>query len=117
MKKELEQLIFEGKLTDSIKLLNRTWTLQTNSVDDNREVAKKVNTDNDNVNLLNFKIDCVARSLVSIDDIVLESYKEKSEFVSKLPLVIVDKLFDTYNKLTKKLNESFNEEAAEELKN
>ena len=117
MRKELEQLIFEGKLTDEIEILGKKWVLQTITVDDNREIAKKLNTGNEGVNILNFKIDSVARSLVSIDDIVFNDYKEKSEFVQKLPLAIIDKLFAVHTNLINKLDNSFNEETMEELKN
>jgi len=117
MRKELEQLIFEGELYESIEIMGKTWTLKTIGVTENQELVKKINTSNDNLNYLILKVECVARSLMSIDDVILDDKKEKFEFVNKLPLAVVDKLFEVYNRLLEKLNKNLSDEDVEEVKN
>lgn len=117
MKKELEQLIFSGKITDTVEILGKTWTLQTVDIAEHTEVVKKLNDKNTNLNLLILKQNMISRALVSIDDIILDDKKEREEFVSKLPLAIIDKLFLKYNDMTERLNKALDEEDIEEIKN
>lgn len=117
MRKELEQLIFEGELYDSIEIMGKTWTLKTIGISNNQEFIKRINTNNEALNVMILKVECVSRALVSIDDIVLDDLKEKQEFINKLPFQIVDKLFKVYDGLMVKLNKSLEEEEIEEIKN
>lgn len=117
MKKELEKLIFEGVLTDTIKIWGKTWTLQTINISDRMDLSKKINSDNDNLNLLKLKVELIAKSLVSIDDIILDDIEEKLEFVNKLPLAVIDKLFSKFDEMTTTLNKTIDDKDIEEIKN
>lgn len=117
MKKELEQLIFSGKITDTVEILGKVWTLEIIDITEHVSIVKKLNDKNNNLNLLMLKQNMIAKALVSIDSIILDDEKEKEEFVSKLPLVIIDKLFEKYTEMTNKLSKSLDEEEVEEIKN
>jgi hypothetical protein len=117
MRKELEQLIFSGILTDTVEIAGKLWTIQTISITEHTDVVAKLKGDNNTLNLLALKTNLVIKSLKSIDDIVLDDEKEKTEFVKKLPLPIIDKLFTTYDALVDKLNKELTNEDLEEIKN
>ena len=117
MKKELEKLIFEGVLTDTVKIWDKVWTLQTINIEDRIDLSKKINSDNDNLNLLKLKVELVTKSLVSIDDIILDDIDEKLEFVNKLPLAVIDKLFSKFDEMTATLNKTIDDKDIEEIKN
>lgn len=117
MKKELEQIIFAGKITDTIQIMGRVWTLQTIDITEHTEVVSSLNAKDENLNGLKLQIGIVSKALVSVDDIVLDDQKEKEEFISKLPLAVIRKLFTKYDEMMNRLNNNIDEETIEEIKN
>lgn len=118
MRKQLEQILFLGKLTDTIEILGKTWTLETVPFKEQLNVIKKIQGyKEENVSNLVMQQEYITLSLVSVDDVEFENIEEKREFVSKLPMAVVSKLFVKFLEMNEKLNGEINDKETEEIKN
>ncbi len=117
MRKELEQIIFLGKLTDTIEIFGKVWTLQTMTFAEQADVVRKLNSTDDATNILSMKKQVIKKALISIDDIELNNEDEKEEFIDQLPVAVIDALFGKYDDMSKQLNDSITPTEQEEIKN
>ena len=117
MRKELEQIIFLGKLTDTIELLGKTWTIQTLPFSDQVILQQFVGNGDKQFDLMGYKKAVAKKCLVSIDDIEFKDDEEKEQFIENLPMVIVDRIVMKYQQLDQQFNKQFDDTDTEELKN
>jgi DNA-binding HxlR family transcriptional regulator len=115
MRKVLEDLIFIGSIKETIDLFGKKWTLETLNSDQQLEVMTITGNYDTLTRIYAIKNEILARSLKQIDDIPLVDYKETLEFINKLQSPVVNKLYENYEKLVAKQNESLKE--LDEVKN
>lgn len=116
MRKELEQIIFLGKLTDTVEIFGKNWTIKTLDFAEQADLQQYLGKNENDFNVLGYKKAIVKKCLVSIDDIELEK-DESEEFVSRLPMAVIDKIVIAYQKLNEKFTESITDQDTEEIKN
>jgi len=120
MRKALQEIIFLGRLTRNVKILGKTWTLQTIDIDEHMKAVKQINLndDNNNFTLLLLKRKLLERAIVSVEGIEIKD-DEREEFVSQLPITVINLLFDEYNKLNEefKIENEDEKKLVEEIKN
>lgn len=115
MRKILEDLIFTGKIEESITLFGKSWTLQTLSYDEYIE-AVALSANYDTLTRVNYvKLEILARSLKAVDDDPLTDTKENLEFVKQLQIPVINKLYAKYEDIQKKQDESLKD--LDEVKN
>lgn len=115
MRKVLEDLIFLGSMKETYELFGKKWTLRTITSDE--QLKATIATANfDLVTKLHaLKMEILAYSLEAIDNVVLNDSGETIEFLRKLPMQVINTLFEKYDELQLKQNEAL--ENSEELKN
>ena len=116
MRKELEQIIFLGKLTDTIEIFGKMWTIETLNFADQVDLQKYVGKNENDFDVAGYKKAIVKKVLKSVGDIEIQE-DEKEEFVSRLPMAVIDKIVIAYQKLNEKLGNSISDEDSEEIKN
>lgn len=115
MRKILEDLIFIGAAEDTILLYGKKWKLNTLTSQQHLDATSATSGYDTLSRIYALKMEILGRSLKGIDDIILDNEGETIEFVKKLQPQIVNKLFDEYEKLQQKQNESLND--LDEIKN
>lgn len=115
MRKELEDIIFLGKITTTVEILDKQWTLQLVDIVKWADIIKQINTNDNNLNLILLKKNIVKESLVSVDGIILKE-NEREPFVNSLPFPIIDKLYVTYDEMATQFNKALTPEDIEEIK-
>lgn len=115
MRKILEDLIFIGKAEEVVTLFGKEWKLSTltsaahleaTNFSGNYEVLSRVYA---------LKLEILGRALVSVNDIEFENLAEKLELVKQLQPIVINKLYEAYEKMQIEKNKSL--ENIQEIKN
>lgn len=115
MRKSLEELIFLGRLTREVIIFGKKWVLSTLEASEQKDATSATSGLEPVVRVLALKMEILARSLTKIDDMELNSLSEKLDFIKKLQMPLIDKLFSEYEKLLKEQEEIIGN--PDELKN
>lgn len=117
MRKELEQIIFLGKLTRTVEIFDKSWTIETLDFQNQVDLLTKTNAGKqDKFDFMSYKRLVVEKCLKTVEDIDIKP-EEKKEFVSRLPMAVIDKLVKAYSELDEEFNKSINPQEEEEIKN
>ncbi len=115
MRKSLEDLIFLGRIEKDVNLFDKTWKMVTL---DSTEHLAATNATADFDTLTRFfalKVQIISRSLKQVNDIVLDDLEETYKFVEKLQPIVINKLYEEYEKIQLKQSESLKD--MDEIKN
>ena len=115
MRKVLEDLIFLGATDDTVKVFGKNWKLQTLAADEHLSATNATSNYDTLSRIFALKIEILARSLKSIDDVNITDFVEGLEVARKLQPAIINRLYEEYEKLQQKQNTSLND--LDELKN
>lgn len=116
MRKELEDIIFLGKVTTKTELLGKAWTLQLVDVVKYANIIKQINTNDNALNVILLKKNMIKEAIVSVDDIEIKE-NEREQFINALPFQIIDALFAKYTEMADQFSGNLTKEDVEEIKN
>ncbi len=106
MKKILEDLIFLGAVQEEVSLLGKKWKMQTLNSEEHLSATSSTGDYETLSRIYALKLEILCRSLKAIDGIQLDDESETFEFVRKLQPPIINKLYEEYEKLQQKQNDS-----------
>ncbi len=115
MRKLLEDLVFIGAAEDTVTLFGKLWKLRTLTSEEHLEATSVTGNYETYSRIYALKMEILSRSLIEVDNIPLLDKNETSEFVKKLQPPVVNKLYDEYEKILKKQDDSLKD--LNELKN
>jgi len=116
MRKALNDLIFLGVIRETIEIGGHTWTLQTLTTEEQLEATSITSNYTEYITkVYSLTIEILIRALKMVDNEPLADKTEAAEFVKQLQPIIVNKLYEEYNKMQEKQNKSL--ESIDELKN
>lgn len=115
MRKILQDLVFIGATEDIVKAFGKEWKLKTLTSEEHLEATNATGDFDPLSRIYALKMEILSRSLKSINEIELIDKGEAMEVVKQLQPPIVNKLYEEYEKLQKKQNESLSD--LEEIKN
>jgi viroplasmin and RNaseH domain-containing protein len=106
MNKILEDLIFLGAAKEDVSVFGKTWTLETLSSEKQLQATAATGNYDTLSRLYALKIEFLGRAIKAVDGTPLTDEAEVLEFVKKLQPIVVNKLYDEYEKIQNKQNES-----------
>jgi len=116
MRKALNDLIFLGVIKETVEVGGHKWGLQTLTTEEQLEATNATANYSDYiVKVYSLTIEILTRALKSVDDQPLDDKAETAEFVKSLQPIIVNKLYEEYQKIQEKQNKSL--ESIDEIKN
>ena len=116
MRKALTDLIFLGVIKETVEIGGHTWTLQTLTTEEQLEATSATGNYTDYVaKVYSLTIEILTRALKMVDNDPLNDKAETTEFVKQLQPIIINKLYEEYQKIQDKQNKSL--ESIEEIKN
>ena len=116
MKKILEDLIFKGRYDESKNVFGKKWTLKALDSNEQEEVNEAIKKYDNASKTQAAKIEILARSILTYENIELNNKSENRELIGKLPSVIVDEMYKKQLQLQNDVNDSFST-MDEDLKN
>ena len=115
MKKVLEDLIFLGSATETVKVFGKEWKLKTLNSEEQLEVSNNTSGYETLSRIFALKLEILSRSVIEIDGVTLTEEDNLLEFFKKLQPVLINKLYDEYEKLQQKQADSLKD--LDEIKN
>lgn len=115
MRKVLEDLIFIGAVKEPVTLFGHTWVLETLNADQQLDVMTATGHLDTLARIYAIKTEILARALKEVDGEPLNDLAEKIDFIKKLQQPIINKLYDEYEKIQTKQNETLKD--IDEVKN
>jgi DNA-binding HxlR family transcriptional regulator len=115
MRKILQDLVFIGATEDTVKAFGRDWKLKTLTSEEHLEATNATGDFDTLTRIYALKMEILSRSLKGINDVELIDKNEAREVIKQLQPPIVNKLYEEYEKLQKKQNDSLSD--LEEIKN
>ena len=107
MKKTLDDLIFLGVIKETVEIGGHIWTLQTLTTEEQLEVTNATGNYTEYIaKLYSLTIEILIRSLKMVDDEPFTDRAETTEFIKQLQPIIVNKLYEEYNKMQEKQSKS-----------
>lgn len=106
MRKVLEDLIFIGAVKEPITVFGHTWVLETLNSDQQLDVMTVTGNYDTLTRIYAIKTEIVARALKEVDGEPLNDLQEKIEFIKKLQQPVINKLYEEYEKIQTKQNET-----------
>ncbi len=100
MRKELQDLVFLGRLENTVELAGNHWTLTTLSAQDRLDATLASSGNQDAIaRISSLKIELLKRSLKKVNATEFRNADEVAEFVGQLQGIIIDRLFTKYEDL------------------
>ena len=102
IKQEMRSIVFDGCLYKTFKYLDKTWkikTVETKKIETAYMEAKAYDGLAYNISL---KLNIVSMALISINDLVFSSPADSYQYLKKLAIPIISKLYDEYYELIQK---------------
>lgn len=115
MRKVLEDLIFLGNIKEEVSLFGKKWVMETINSEQQLEVMSVTGNQDTLTRIYAIKIEILARAIKSVDDVLLSDLEENLEFIKKMQQPVVNKLYDEYEKLQQKQDDSLKD--MESIKN
>ena len=116
MRKALTDLIFLGVIKETVEIGNHTWTLQTLTTEEQLEATNiTANYTEYFAKVYALTIEILIRALKMVDNEPFADKAEVTEFIKQLQPIVVNKLYEKYNKMQEKQDKSL--ENIDELKN
>ena len=115
IRKALESLISEGVVEETVHVAEKSWTMKTLQSGEHLDATSSTAQYDTLSRIYALKMEILARAIKSVEGIKLDKIEESLDFIRQLQPVIVNKLYDEYEKLQTKQNEAF--ESVEEIKN
>lgn len=116
MNKALESLVFLGYTEKEVVLRGTTWKLRVLTAQENLDIMKDTSVYDEMLSkTYAFKIETLGRAIQQVDGISIQDTAEGLEFIKKLQIPMVNKLYDEYSKMFEEQNELLGD--SEELKN
>jgi len=115
MKKVLEDLIFLGSYSEIIEFYGKKWELKTLSSGEQLEATSATGNLDTFSRIYALKLEILGRALKSVDGIKLDDPKETLEAVRKMQPPVINRLFEEYEKIQVKQDDSLKD--VEEIKN
>ncbi|MFW6014950.1 MAG: hypothetical protein ACOCRK_00770 [bacterium] len=116
MKKELQDLVFIGRIEETVKVLGKEWKMVTLNSDEHLGATNNSGKYNDTLSrLYAMKIEFLSRAIKSVSGIPFDDVDEAKEFLSEAQPTLVNRLYDKYEELQQKQNESLKD--LDEIKN
>lgn len=109
MKKVLQDLIFLGRVEKEVTVFGKKWKMITLDSDEHLKATNSTGNYDNLSRLYALKVEILSRAIQGIDGIVIEDEIEGRELVTKLQPPVVNKLYDEYEKMQQKQNDSLNE--------
>ena len=109
MKKFLEDLIFLGVAEDTVTVFGKKWTLKTLTSEEHLTATNNTSDYETLSRIYALKLEILARAIKSVENNQLTDLAETLEFVRKLQPIVVNKLYEEYEKLQQKQNETLND--------
>jgi len=107
MRKALTDLIFLGVIKETVEIGGHIWTLQTLTTEEQLEVTNATGNYTEYIaKLYSLTIEILIRSLKMVDDEPFTDRAETTEFIKQLQPIIVNKLYEEYNKMQEKQSKS-----------
>jgi len=108
-KKKLESLVFLGKLSKDVKIMDHTFTLQTLTNKENNDIMKALYVFGDGADLFTIRVLTLANALKAVNGEPLGAIEIDGEFesdfhkriaiIDDMQLLVIEKLYDAYNEL------------------
>lgn len=115
MRKALEDLIFLGAVEGEVEILGKKWKLRTLQSKQHLSATSSTGEYDNLTRIYALKMEILGRALVKVDDIMMTEETETVDFIKSLQPAIVNRLYEEYETLQIKQNESL--ASPEEIKN
>lgn len=116
MNKNLEDLIFLGRVEEEVTLYGKKWMLRVLDSNEQLIATNESSKYNDTLaRVFALKIEILGRSLSSVDGENINDIVEGIELIKKLQPIVTNNLFNEYEKLQKKQEDLLKD--PEEIKN
>jgi hypothetical protein len=115
MRKALEDLIFLGAVEGEVEILGKNWKLRTLQSKQHLSATNSTGEYDNLTRIYALKMEILGRALVKVDDIMMTDETETIEFIKSLQPAIVNRLYEEYETLQIKQNDSLAN--PEEIKN